>query len=201
MPRSLNEYVLASPEVAEMMGRLGPSTALAHVAVFLAQHPTTIGDEIAFAEGVLSVKYGPATPDSPRTLEQWEFFRGVLCSSVHGSLGTVYHRWLGSLMGLTPTTARHGGINADCTTVEDIAPLHLSGPLAELARDRRVFGLGKYGVPLAAGHPDCRNGLRQEIGDCANYALGAGLERTHPDVFAQLTAALTATLAALDEQA
>lgn len=200
MPRSLNEYVLASPEVAEMMVSLGPSTALAHIAVFLAQHPTTIADEIAFAEGLLSVKYGPATPDSPRTPGQWGFFRGVLRSSVHSSLGTAYHRWLGALIGLTDTTAPHGGINVDGVTVDDIAPLHLSGALADLACDRRVFGLGKYGVPLAAGHPDCRNGLRQEVGDCANYALGAGLERTHPEVFAQLTAALTATLAALDEQ-
>lgn len=195
----LNTYVLASPEAADLVRRLGVTAGLAEISMFLKKHQGGIEAHRVAAEQRLRRWCG----EKPSyTKADWSSLCAAAArlNELDHALLTAYYRWLGALIGLADTTAPHGGINVDGVTVDDIAPLHLSGALADLACDRRVFGLGKYGVPLAAGHPDCRNGLRQEIGDCANYALGAGLERTHPEVFAQLTAALTATLAALDEQ-
>lgn len=195
----LSTFILASPEAANLVGQRGPAMGLAHIAVFLDKNDRSIEAHRAYAMSRLQHHCGASPNYTPADWLECCVAAAHFNDDDH-ALFAAYYRWLGGLIGMTSATFAHQGINNGGPTVDDIAPLHLSGPLADLARDRRVFGLGKYGVPLAAGHPDCRNGLRQEIGDCANYALGAGLERTHPDVFAQLTAALTATLAALDEQ-
>lgn len=185
-------YLLASKEVLTIMCE-DPGLGACVLGTFVAEHDTNALWQARAYDEWLKDSVLERSPETWRAFVAWRLKR---CDH---PLEPVRLRWLGHALGLSPVTHAHGSINDGGVTVDDVAPEHLEGALGELARDRRVFGLAKYSTALGVGSPRALDGLRQEIGDCANYALGAELHRTHPETFKRLKTVLGEVLEVLDD--
>lgn len=191
-------YILASPELLDLIAE-DPAFGACRLGVFLTG--LNAGSDRRLWKKFLGYRAVRELEGEP-TPRDWMEFSAAYLDGQEGdpALNPAWLRWVGNSRGLTLATFRHGPIGGVGPTVDDLAPDLLGGKLGELARDRRVFGFAKYQRRLLVGHPRCNGAFRQEIGDIANYAIGAELHKTHPETYDRLAGALEEVLGALDKQ-